>query len=471
MSNVRYIEIDSTYRDRTKFPYPGEFEVPLAQSGTKGKLDALDPVSDSAPLFSWKSNEFVVGGGVTLTTIIDAVSPLSSTTSPRTLIITAPAGSMQQITNYYRSAIADNTTILSKRRIIRYEYLGSVGGFDRGIIEILTPYPDSFSLGDTITISDPTDITDLAFPYIFIPTGVFGDNAYYNDLLYNETQTTNNYKYIIDYDDITRLAQISGDLPLITGWTSTDVYSIRKIPPLEFGSITGLSTSTATLLWPSSSSIDNFYSGDFLRITRSSAVLTLPENDARRIVSYDGITKVITVFPPFNTLIPAVSTAEIIPFSRDNLTPLDYNGSTVSQQQMVCYEIGLLNLVVPNSIIMAGDRGSHIAFYPYLYVELSNATSASSGLNGVIYSNNPNSKKMLFRASVNNVNNPTTTSFVNITGNSMIQTIKFKPNDNLKFRVTLPGGETFNTTQQERFSPFLPNPLGQLSAAFSIKRL
>jgi hypothetical protein len=170
-------------------------------------------------------------------------------------------------------------------------------------------------------------------------------------------------------------------------------------------------------------------------------------------------------------MIPIVSTAEILIFTRDNLTPLSYSGSTTSQQQMVCYEVGLLNLVVPNSIIKAGDRGSHVAYYPYLYVELSNATSANAGLNNIIYSNNPNATKMLFRASVNNVNNPTTTSFVNITGNSMVQTIKFKPNDNLKFKVTLPGGQTFDTTQQEYFSPFLPNPLGQISAAFSIKRL
>lgn len=289
--------------------------------------------------------------------------------------------------------------------------------------------------------------------------------------MYNETQLTNKYKYIVDYDEITRLVQLSDSLPLIAGWLPTDVYSIRKIHPMEFGSVSGISASTATLLWPTASSIDNYYSGDFLRITRSSAVLTPPENEARRIVSYNGTTKVVTVFPAFSTSIPIAATAEILAFSRDNLTQLNYSGSTVSQQQMVCYEVGLLNLVVPNSIIKSGNRGSHVAFYPYLYVELSNATSASGGLNSIIYSNNPNATKMLFRASVNNVNNPTTTSFVNITGNSMVQTIKFKPNDNLRFKVTLPSGEIFDTTQEEYFSPFLPNPLGQISAAFSIKRL
>ena len=45
MSNTRYIEIDSTYRNRTDWPLPANFEIRLAQSGTKGKLDALDPVS------------------------------------------------------------------------------------------------------------------------------------------------------------------------------------------------------------------------------------------------------------------------------------------------------------------------------------------------------------------------------------------------------------------------------------------
>ena len=53
----------------------------------------------------------------------------------------------------------------------------------------------------------------------------------------------------------------------------------------------------------------------------------------------------------------------------------------------------------------------------------------------------------------------------------MVQTVKFKPNDNLYFKITLPNGETFNTTLPEFFSPAAPNPRSQITAVFSIKRI
>ena len=72
---------------------------------------------------------------------------------------------------------------------------------------------------------------------------------------------------------------------------------------------------------------------------------------------------------------------------------------------MVCYEISLLNLVLPNTTLVSGF-GGRIAFYPYVYVELENV-SASSGRNqGIIYSNNPNAIKALFRAAIKDVPNP-----------------------------------------------------------------
>ena len=37
MSNKIYLEIDSTYRNRKKWPLSGNFEVPISQSGRKDK--------------------------------------------------------------------------------------------------------------------------------------------------------------------------------------------------------------------------------------------------------------------------------------------------------------------------------------------------------------------------------------------------------------------------------------------------
>ena len=53
MSNTRYLEIDSTYRNREEFPDPSSFNVLISQSGTRDRYQALDPVSDAAPLEVW----------------------------------------------------------------------------------------------------------------------------------------------------------------------------------------------------------------------------------------------------------------------------------------------------------------------------------------------------------------------------------------------------------------------------------
>ena len=141
----------------------------------------------------------------------------------------------------------------------------------------------------------------------------------------------------------------------------------------------------------------------------------------------------------------------------------------VSQQDMVCYEVELLNLVLPN-FVLAVAGGGNIAYYPYVYVELSNVSAAGANLKNIIYSNNPNSTRVLFRAAIDDVPNPLTSTFIKIDGDGAVQTIKFKPNDTLRFRVTMQCGQTFKTIQNEWFSPNIPNPTAQISAYFSYEK-
>ena len=54
--NSRYLEIDSTYRDRNKFPLPSNFEIPMAQSARKTLNNAEDPVSLGIPIRAWTCN-------------------------------------------------------------------------------------------------------------------------------------------------------------------------------------------------------------------------------------------------------------------------------------------------------------------------------------------------------------------------------------------------------------------------------
>jgi hypothetical protein len=78
---------------------------------------------------------------------------------------------------------------------------------------------------------------------------------------------------------------------------------------------------------------------------------------------------------------------------------------------------------------------------------------------------------MVFRAPIYDVQNPNNSSFVNLDGDGMIQTLKFKPNDNLFFSVHLSNGELYETLEKENYSPLHPNPEIQISASFSFKRV
>jgi hypothetical protein len=163
-------------------------------------------------------------------------------------------------------------------------------------------------------------------------------------------------------------------------------------------------------------------------------------------------------------------TYEIEQFSRENCNPFTYTGSTVSSQQEVCYEIELMNLVLPNTLLVSG-RGGRAIFYPYLYVELQQVASSNSHQRGIMYSNNPNAYRMLFRALVNDTATPATSPFIKIDGDGMTHAVKFKPNDSFKLGVYHGNGTLFETSLQDTTPPTQPNPMAQISACFSFKRM
>ena len=478
MSNNRYLEVDSTYRDRVRWPLPGLFEIPISQTGRKGRYDALDPVSLAAPIAVWTSSAFDANTpGTSVAVTVDTIAApnlVAGTNSPQTFIIEAPAGDLQQARNYYINAIARNTTIgppREERRIVSYRYLGTDSGGvnDRAEIVVEPSFGSDFADGDSIEINDPTDLANTSFPLFFVPSGRIGTNSYIDCILYNET--LNQYRSITGYDFYTHLLEVdtSGTAGLstgpVTGWMITDDYSIRKQPPAFFGTAVGVPTERVVPLSALASMTDDFYNRFFLRMTSGVA-----DNEVSMIIAYDGATQTATLSPGFSVAPAAADTLEILPFSYDNAVPFVYSGSLVSQQEEVCYEIELLNLVLPNDTLVVG-QGSRIAFYPYVYVELTNVSSASAGMKNIIYSNNPNSTRMLFRAAIDDVQNPIISSFIKVDGDGMVQTVKFKPNDNLRFSVRLSNGDIYDTIIPKTSSPFANIAEGQISALFSLKRL
>jgi hypothetical protein len=78
---------------------------------------------------------------------------------------------------------------------------------------------------------------------------------------------------------------------------------------------------------------------------------------------------------------------------------------------------------------------------------------------------------MLFRALVNDTATPASSPFIKIDGDSMTHVIKFKPNDSFKLAVYHSNGAIFQTVATDTTPPSNPNPLVQISACFSFKRI
>jgi hypothetical protein len=519
MSNNRYLEIDSTYRNRDLWPDPGEFEIPISMSGNKTKDFAINPTSTAVPIKLWTSNKLAVQGGnldpatftVTSVNIGNAGSPTvimarTPNTPPNT------GHELQRLPNYYMALMLEHvdnpiTTILEKRRIISYNYLYTNANFDYGEFIVESAFPDSLVPGERLRIRDPTDVSDPSNPYFFIPAGRVQSNAYTNFILYNLNRKQ--WRYIKNYDGLTHLLSVdttpiaSGGLGPVTGWLTTDAYAIRIQPSLEpipttTSVVAAGSTTTVvnlTVTFTITNELLSSLKNSSIRIIPNSATVGVPGTGAYQYVYTNTINNqllnpqiysdnriiisatssgagqlTLIVDKPFSSVPVTNDIAELMSYSYDSFNPFSYTGSLVSQQEMVCYEVELVNLILPNETLAVGE-GGRIAFYPYVYVELSNVSAPGGHLKDIIYSNNPNASFALFRCPIYDIQNPVVSTFVRIDGDGMVQTIKFKPNDNLYFRVFLQNGQTYRTVVVDPSPPSPPILKSQITALFSIRRL
>jgi len=474
MSNIRYLEIDSTYRNREQYPSPSKFEVLISQTGTRDRFDANDPVALSSPLVTWTPSEILLSG------VIKDNSG-TGTGNTKTRFLGVFPSDTNQLEGYYNGLIIEvNGT---DTRITNTEFQSLTTGNMKCIwLTVETALSAIPSDGDSIVAKPTFDKTNGLF---WIPNSVYA-NKYYNDyIIWNDTQQ--NGAKIISYDGITHNAGIDIVSNSHVGlWDDSDQYVLRLKAPKEFGSLPETQTVSNIIQLPTGfSEIVDYYVGSFIRITSGTH-----SGEIVRIINYTGNGKPASPgFPnatppiPPNDEIPAKQATinrsfypelavdtyfEILNFSYENAVPFVYTGSLVSQQEMVCYEIELVNLILPNSTLTTGGR---IAFYPYVYVELQNVSDASAGAKNIIYSNNPHATRRLFRAAIDDIPNPLLSPFIKIDGDGMHQTIKFKPNDSFKFGVYLFDGKDFETVEPETYSPLPPNQLIQISALFSMKRL
>lgn len=160
----------------------------------------------------------------------------------------------------------------------------------------------------------------------------------------------------------------------------------------------------------------------------------------------------------------------ILSFTSEGVVPLNFTGSQITNSQMSCYEISINSLILPNRIIESTSALITSA-YPYFFVEISNESLPSGGNTDIIYTNNPYASKGTLICSTTNVNDPNTTKFIKINSDGSSQIMKFSPFDNLRFRVSLPNGETFKTDLEDYLVPNDVNPRLQISVVIQILRL
>ena len=155
----------------------------------------------------------------------------------------------------------------------------------------------------------------------------------------------------------------------------------------------------------------------------------------------------------------------IVSLQGDNAASLDYIGTMVSVNQAICYDIELIELILPNTPL---QNGTIISTYPFVYVQLKNVSSPIGVSPSTIYSNNPPSTDAIFVVLITDITNPITSAFVKLRCSTVVR-VKFKPNDSLHFSVTLPDGTYVTPAMPDYFSPYAPNPALQIHATFGIK--
>jgi hypothetical protein len=469
----RFIELYSSNRNRALYPQAASFTVPFTNAGQQlGPFNAYDPITTGPIYYSWK--------GITTGNSLITVGPLKSGSTDGNLLLgqptTLPLGTTQlsNIYNYYNGL---NITISSV----------SAG---TGTQQIVSYNPSTVSITPSVafdgasgnyTISDPSTSSQIYIP----SSDLLGNNILSYSQVYNgyyivdETLTISTGiivgRKIVSYNFLTQIATLESPFP--SNWDIDDTYTLRKTLPSY--SVTAASCTNNTITLSSrASSTDGSYVGQYIYLTPfdpsgTSILSPLPSltNNVFLVTDYVGSTKTATVISPYGVQLPngfITCEANIVSFLEDNASSLQYNGSLVSQNESVCYEIALINLSLPNVVLATGGR---IAFYPLCYVQLEGVSAAGGQTNFITYSNNPHSSKALFQAAVTDISQPINSTFLKIDSGAQTQTIKFKPNDSLKFSVFLPNGELFQTFQEDTMSPYPPNPAIQINAVFSIKRV
>lgn len=427
----KYLEIDSTYRNRTLWPSQSKFQVLM----THQYETFSDGISLAAPLATWQSNKFVSSTPLFNPIITGTVESAVTVDNGLIMVTVDTGGILLQPSNYYINAIFRTSDFNTTSVILSYTNLTPT----RGTFIVFHTAP--IVIADAVTISDPTD---LSTNRIFVPNNP--DNVI-GKILFDQTLGT--------HVTITSLQQgVITTSAAIPGWQPSDTFSIRTEAPDLFGIVAGSTTSVINI---GPNSLTNVV-GSFIRIQQ---VNPIRDEQIRTVISYDPITFLATVSLPFASN-PNGYYFELLQYSKDNVSTFTYTGTI--QQEFTNTKIKLVNLMLPNVPL---DNGGIVNDYPYVYLKLSPLDTHNPY---VLSSTNPNCTFTLFRAT-RAPGDDGSKNFTSYSGNGTIVVLPFKLYNNFNFEITLPNGQLFTTTVKDTTSPFEPNPLLQISCMMEIVRI
>lgn len=484
MSVQKFLELDSNYRDRNRYPYPASFECEISQSGTRGQINAIDPISYAYPQMVFRPNDIqTISFNYNTATIVGGLIAASSS-NILVLTLNSSNGVLPTTPGYLVGASLQRSTNSELRRIVEWSFLQyndfvpappapPTSYTQYFLVTIESPFTNLGSSA-TLRIYSPTDLTNPETAYMFIPSTLSIPNYYNKYLVYNETSNT--YASILSFNKDTHLALLSDITGL--GWLNNQFYSIREQVPRNIGSV-GISSTLNNIVLSNITVLDSTYINNFLMVFPTAQ----PESyQISKIIGFVPNTNIAIISPGYLssysatgiykandwTSYPVNYRYEVLGFNIDNVSPFVFTGTMSSQSQAVAQGVSLHSLILPNATLYDGGR---IAYYPYVYVELENTSSSSGGNRNLIYSNNPHTYKALFKVPITDLNYPNQSPFVKLTGNGMKQTIVFKQNDDMKVSIKLPNGDLFKTSSSDTSPGNLPNPLLQISVLFGIEKI
>ena len=168
INKKNYVELNSTYRNRTIYPFQSSFKINIKNKGEKDTAQtSFDPVSDGDSVYVWKGRldvSFTMGG------------------NPNAPVLNLPPS-----TSAFKGQFVTDLTTDESSLITFYSEFGDVAFLE-------TSFGDSWSVGDTGIIYNTDDTQHIQ---LTMRVPVF-DNQFVGQYLYN--MTIDEYRLITAFD-------------------------------------------------------------------------------------------------------------------------------------------------------------------------------------------------------------------------------------------------------------------------------